>query len=428
MNTFLEFFRYIFSRIYNGGGRLSNKSALSDKEKSLIETAVNKHYNEIYLFILRRCGNAQAAEDICQSTFMKLACSVKTYKESGKIRGYLFKIAINCCNDYYRNEKNHLPLHSIENTPSGSEQSPKSRVNQLEKNNEITNEYHILSHVTQQYRWVEYCTTLDYFANYKGIYVNSLEDLPPQEQKELNRDLTRLENGITFASSFGWQELLKTGKACLPVIIFILSALAAVFAVSSEYENGMLALLISCKNGNNRILKTKITATLLFSVITAMLFNITMLLAFTAFFGLSGAGADSASVLCGRVQSYGECFGIMVLFSVLSAAAFSLTALAVSALCSKSLSASGGNLIILMLAVIFGCLYNFLSSNLNGFVDSLPANIPMIDYGISEYREYTRGNAIIGAYNIIAPFAPMCAILSIISVPFIYKGWRMHCK
>ncbi len=304
--------------------------------------------------------------------------------------------------------------------------SLENRVKQLEKNNEITNEYHILSHVTQQYRWVEYCTTLDYFANYKGIYVNSLKELPPQEQKELNRDLIRLENGITLASSFGWQELLKTGRACLPVIIFILSALVSVFAVSGEYENGMFALLISCKNGNKKILKTKITATMLFSVITALLFNTIILLAFNAVFGLSGAGADSASVLFGRVQSYGECFGIMVLFSVLSSAAFSLTALAVSAFCSKTLSASGANLIILMLALIFGCLYNFLSSNLNGFVDSLPVNIPMIDYGISEYREYTYGNAIIDAYNILAPFAPMCVILSIISVPFIYSGWKKH--
>lgn len=306
--------------------------------------------------------------------------------------------------------------------------SLENRVKQLEKNSEITNEYHILSHVTQQYRWVEYCTTLDYFANYKGIFVNSLEDLPPQEQKELNRDLTRLENGITFAPSFGWQELLKTGRACLPVIIFILSALAAVFAVSGEYENKMYDLLISCKNGNNKILKTKITATMLFSVITALLFNITVLLAFNAFFCLSGADADSASVLFGRVQSFGECFGIMVLFSVLSAAAFSLTALAVSAFCGKTLSASGANLIILLLALIFGCMYNFLSSNLNGFVDSLPINIPMTDYGISEYREYTNGNVIMGAYNILAPFAPMCAVLSIISVPFIYLGWKKHCE
>lgn len=137
MNTFFEFFRYIFSRIYKGGGRLSNKSTLSDKEKKLIETAVNNYYNEIYLFILRRCGNTEAAEDICQNTFMKLACSVKTYRESGKIRGYIFKIAINCCNDYYRNEKNHLPLHSIESTPSSDGLNPKSIVEAKEESKRV---------------------------------------------------------------------------------------------------------------------------------------------------------------------------------------------------------------------------------------------------------------------------------------------------
>lgn len=137
MNTFFEFFRYIFSRIYKGGGRLSNKSTLSDKEKKLIETAVNNYYNEIYLFILRRCGNTEAAEDICQNTFMKLSCSVKTYRESGKIRGYIFKIAINCCNDYYRSEKNHLPLHSIESTLSSDGLNPKSIVEAKEESKRV---------------------------------------------------------------------------------------------------------------------------------------------------------------------------------------------------------------------------------------------------------------------------------------------------
>lgn len=304
--------------------------------------------------------------------------------------------------------------------------SLESRVKQLEENGEKTNEYHILSHVTQQYRWVEYCTTLDYFATHKGIYTDSLDNLPPQETKELERDRIRLENGITFASSFGWQELLRTGKSCLPLIIFILSALVAVCTVSGEYENGMYALIVSCKNGYKKILKTKITATVLFSAITALLFHFTALLAFHAAFTLSGTGADSASVLFKRVQSFGDCWLVMVLFSVLSAAAFSLTALAVSALCKKSLSASGTNLIILLLALTFGYLHNFVSSNLNGLVDSLPVNMPLIDYGISSYYEYTKGNIIMGAYNILAPFAPMCAVLSFLSIPIIYMGWQRH--
>lgn len=104
-----------------GGGQVSN---LNKDDGRLVEAAVLNHYDEIYLFKLRRCGSEENAKDICQNTFMKLASSAKTYTEQGKIRAYLFKIAINCCNDYYRNEKNHLPLFSAENLAAESEKSP----------------------------------------------------------------------------------------------------------------------------------------------------------------------------------------------------------------------------------------------------------------------------------------------------------------
>lgn len=104
-----------------GGGQVSN---LNKDDGRFVESAVLNHYDEIYLFILRRCGSEENAKDICQNTFMKLASSAKTYTEQGKIRAYLFKIAINCCNDYYRNEKNHLPLFSAENLAAESEKSP----------------------------------------------------------------------------------------------------------------------------------------------------------------------------------------------------------------------------------------------------------------------------------------------------------------
>lgn len=113
------------------------ETKINDKDSRLIEAAVKKHYDEIYLFILRRCGNEDNAKDICQNTFMKLACSVKAYKEKGKIRAYLFKIAINCCNDYYRNEKTSLPIDSLENSPDHTNQSPGSMIETKETNRKM---------------------------------------------------------------------------------------------------------------------------------------------------------------------------------------------------------------------------------------------------------------------------------------------------
>ena len=82
---------------------------ISEAGKEFIEAAAQKHYDEIYIFICRRCGNEDDAKDICQNAFIKFARSVNTYREKGNMRAYLFKIAINCCNDYYRQTKASLP-------------------------------------------------------------------------------------------------------------------------------------------------------------------------------------------------------------------------------------------------------------------------------------------------------------------------------
>ena len=68
---------------------------ISEAGKEFIEAAAQKHYDEIYIFICRRCGNEDDAKDICQNAFIKFARSVNTYREKGNMRAYLFKIAIN---------------------------------------------------------------------------------------------------------------------------------------------------------------------------------------------------------------------------------------------------------------------------------------------------------------------------------------------
>ena len=44
--------------------------------------------------------------------------------EKGSLRSYLFKIAVNCCNDYYRQNREHLPLESACGISTGYADSP----------------------------------------------------------------------------------------------------------------------------------------------------------------------------------------------------------------------------------------------------------------------------------------------------------------
>lgn len=65
------------------------------------EVLVNKYYNQIYCYCVRRCyGNRSVAADLTQDIFLKLVTSINTFRYSGKFYNYLFTIAVNTCNNY----------------------------------------------------------------------------------------------------------------------------------------------------------------------------------------------------------------------------------------------------------------------------------------------------------------------------------------
>lgn len=74
-------------------------------DKSAFDTLVRKHYNNIYAYCYRRTGNEQTAADLTQEVFLRLVKSIYSYRFSGKFSNYLFTVAVNVTNDYFR--KNH---------------------------------------------------------------------------------------------------------------------------------------------------------------------------------------------------------------------------------------------------------------------------------------------------------------------------------
>lgn len=137
------------------------------------------------------------------------------------------------------------------NTESAKEQEEKIKcLESYQISDRLFAEYCILSYVTEQFRELEYRTTLAYFNSFDGVDAKTADELPSKYKSELQSNLTRLESGVTYSSDFGWRELLKAGKAsALPVIISILITLAAVTAISSDYETAMYSLIICTKNG-----------------------------------------------------------------------------------------------------------------------------------------------------------------------------------
>lgn len=73
---------------------------------------IRKYYHDIYRFCFRKTTNSNIAADLTQEVFLRLAKYIHNYVHNGKFRNYLFIIAKNKCNDYYK--KNGAIIENID--------------------------------------------------------------------------------------------------------------------------------------------------------------------------------------------------------------------------------------------------------------------------------------------------------------------------
>lgn len=79
---------------------------------------LEEQYEKIYTFCCFKVKNRDVAEDITQETFLKYFEATQ-YFEKGKKLSFLYTIARNCCNDYFRKAKHTI---DIDNLPELSEE------------------------------------------------------------------------------------------------------------------------------------------------------------------------------------------------------------------------------------------------------------------------------------------------------------------
>lgn len=89
------------------------RAKIGDKEA--LNELVEIYYDDIYSFLYRRMGNKTAAEDVTQDTFIKFIKNLPYYKEKNKLKSFLFTIAINTSNDFFRRHKQDISLLSLDN-------------------------------------------------------------------------------------------------------------------------------------------------------------------------------------------------------------------------------------------------------------------------------------------------------------------------
>ena len=67
--------------------------------------AYRKHGRIVKAFLLRRVGGREAADDLCQETFMRAMQTESGLRDPAKMRPYLLRIAHNLSLDYLRDRK-----------------------------------------------------------------------------------------------------------------------------------------------------------------------------------------------------------------------------------------------------------------------------------------------------------------------------------
>jgi len=79
-------------------------------ERELMEQLIAAHYDEVWRFCLYKTGRESAAYDLTQETFARFLLHFDQYREQGKLRAYLFRLALNLLCDGWRAHPEELPL------------------------------------------------------------------------------------------------------------------------------------------------------------------------------------------------------------------------------------------------------------------------------------------------------------------------------
>ncbi len=69
------------------------------------EKLINQYYDNIFSYLFHKVGNMELAEDLTQEVFLRLVNTLSRYRPTGKFSNYVFTIAVNAANDYFRKNK-----------------------------------------------------------------------------------------------------------------------------------------------------------------------------------------------------------------------------------------------------------------------------------------------------------------------------------
>lgn len=91
-------------------------------DRDALDRLVRRYYEKIYAYCSRHVGEKQAAEDLCQDTFVSMLEHIEDYRHYDKFQNYLYVVAGNKCRDFYRRKKPLCCAEVPEQPTAGSEE------------------------------------------------------------------------------------------------------------------------------------------------------------------------------------------------------------------------------------------------------------------------------------------------------------------
>jgi RNA polymerase sigma-70 factor (ECF subfamily) len=85
-----------------------------DGDIAAFETLYRRHNDALYRYLLRRCQQRAAAEDLFQEVWSKIIKARADYRPTARFTTFLFRVAQNCFIDYVRSNKRHAQTIDIE--------------------------------------------------------------------------------------------------------------------------------------------------------------------------------------------------------------------------------------------------------------------------------------------------------------------------
>jgi RNA polymerase sigma-70 factor (ECF subfamily) len=108
---------------------------LEDRCTEAFEKIVRRYERELYTFLRRFLGDAQAAEDVFQATFLSVHLRIEQFERGRRFRPWLYAIASNKAIDFMRRNKRHQ-IGSL-NAPAPSSEKEEALIHKLPGHEEM---------------------------------------------------------------------------------------------------------------------------------------------------------------------------------------------------------------------------------------------------------------------------------------------------